>query len=713
MKIATYLSSALFLLSANYLQAQNLPVESKSDQLPSVAKPQKNNQYTDQMIVKMQSASEYDHAKFIKNAQQVTGENFSYVRALGDGTGHVMKLDRMVSLEEMNRIAVIIKQIDSSIKYVKADARMFPMATTPNDEFFASRQWNLQSSATQGLNLPDAWDYTTGSSDVVVAVLDTGILKDHVGFDSARLLTGYDMVSANNVDGAFSKAGDTDGQDDNPNDEGDWVTSAENLDGSGEFFNCEVTDSTWHGTHVAGIIGAATNDGNGDGTGGGISGIDWNAKILPVRVLGKCGGYTSDIADGIRWAAGLSVTGIATDNLTPAKVINMSFGSVGVCDNDIQSAIDDARTAGSVVIVAAGNDSALASDSTPANCENVIVVAAHDQDGELSASSNKGSVVDVMAPGGTPATTCNDDAQEAIYSLGDGSETDAAIPDNSYICREGSSMAAAHVSGVASLMLAGNPNLTPDEIENSIKLSARSFVTDSSCDITADTCGSGIADAAAAVLTVAIPNTLSAIDVTSSQVGLSWADNSSFELGYQIERSDNNTPYKRLIIASPDENAYTDSSLIVDGTTYFYRVRMITVSGLNDAIEEIEVFTDISVPTYLTGRSSSSQINLSWVDNSATEDGVKIERSLDGVNYTQIASVAADVTSYDDTNILAESFYYYRVKAYQDLNNAESVYSSSAALSTSSSEKGAGGLHWYLILVLLFMVGRSTSIKFN
>ncbi len=387
----------------------------------------------------------------------------------------------------------------------------------------------------------------------------------------------------------------------------------------------------------------------------------------------------------------------------------MSFGSVGICDSDIQTAIDEARTAGSVVIVAAGNDSASASDSTPANCENVIVVAAHDQAGELSVSSNKGSTVDVMAPGGNPATTCNDDTQEAIYSLGDSGAT-AANLDNVYLCQEGSSMAAAHISGVASLMLAGNPSLTPDEIEAVIKLSARSFVLDSSCDITADTCGSGIADAAAAILTSALPSALAAIDVTSSQIGLSWADNSSFELGYEIERSDDNSVFKRLVITSENENTYTDSSLIVDGTVYFYRVSMITASGLNEAIEGIEVLTDISVPTYLTGRSSSSQISLSWIDNSVTEDGFKIERSTDGVNYTQIASVAADVTSYDDSNISAESFYYYRVKAYKDSNNTDSVYSGVTALSTPSSEKGAGSMQWYFLLALLFVVRRQKNL---
>ena len=798
MKIATYLSSALFLLSGNYLQAHAPLMDGKSNSHSKTHQAQKFSQYTDQIIVKLKTAKAYDQVKFIKLAEEATGKIFTHVRSFSDGFGHVIKLGEMASLEEMNDIALSLKEINSSIQYVKADTRMFPMATTPNDEFFANRQWNLQSSATQGLNLPAAWDFTTGSSDVVVAVLDTGVLKDHVGFDSTRLLDGFDMVSANNVDGAFTKSGDGDGQDSDPNDEGNWVTNLESTDGAGEFFGCTETSSTWHGTHVAGIIGAASNDGNGDGSGGGISGIDWNTKILPVRVLGKCGGYTSDIIDGIRWAAGLEVTGITT-NSNPADVINMSFGTVNACDITLQSAIDDARTAGSVVVVAAGNDSALAIDSTPANCENVIVVAAHDQNGELSTSSNSGVNVDVIAPGGNTATTCNDDSQEAIYSLGDGG-TQMADLDNSYICHEGSSMAAAHVSGVASLMLAGNPSLTPDEIETAIKQTARSFVGGTTCETNNDTCGIGIVDAASAIASAIAPSDLTmenvdydiqftwqdnsqietgfkiersvdsgdfedvatiatnittyldenvqdlattlyrvsaikgeavsesveitvtdqalapasnliAQEVTNNQVKLTWLDASNSELGYQIDRSDNDkTNFKRLHITSANISAYTDASLI-DGTHYFYKIQTITESGLNDAIEEIEIFTNISEPTFLTGRASSSQISLSWVDNAATETGFKVERSIDGVNYSQIASVTSDITAYTDNTVSGSSFYYYRVKAYKDSNDSESVYSEITSLSTPSSTKGAGSVHWYLLFVLLFLLKRSYLVK--
>ena len=207
MKIATYLSSALFLLSGNYLQAKAVEDVTSSQPQP-LAKTQKVGQYTDRIIVKMNESQKYGHEKIVEMAIEATGEKISYVRAFSDGTGLVLKLDRMAKLEDVQEIALAIKNTQPNVKYAKPDVRMFPMATTPNDEFFTTRQWNLQSSATQGLNLPAAWDYTTGSSDVVVAVLDTGILKDHTGFDSARLLAGFDMVSI------IERAGDADGQDD-------------------------------------------------------------------------------------------------------------------------------------------------------------------------------------------------------------------------------------------------------------------------------------------------------------------------------------------------------------------------------------------------------------------------------------------------------------------------------------------------------------------
>lgn len=182
----------------------------------------------------------------------------------------------------------------------------------PNDPQYTN-QWHYK--GTYGIDAPAAWDIITGSTDIVVAVIDTGICN-HADL-AGRYLPGYDFVSDVLV------ANDGGGRDGDASDPGDWITAAE--DGSGYFAGCGASDSSWHGTHVAGTIGAASNNNFG------VAGINWVSKILPVRVLGKCGGNTSDIIDGMRWAAGLTVAGVPA-NPYPAKVLNMSLGGSGACD---------------------------------------------------------------------------------------------------------------------------------------------------------------------------------------------------------------------------------------------------------------------------------------------------------------------------------------------------------------------------------------------
>ncbi len=160
-----------------------------------------------------------------------------------------------------------------------------------------------------------------GSTGVVIAVLDTGVLYDHPdlgrGDRGGKLLPGFDFVSASHM------TNDGDGRDANPSDPGDWVDSSDKTNPL--FTNCDIAGSSWHGTRVAGMIGALTNNS------AGVAGLDWNSFILPVRVLGKCGGIDSDILAGMRWAAGLHVAGVP-DNPTPARILNLSLGSDGACE---------------------------------------------------------------------------------------------------------------------------------------------------------------------------------------------------------------------------------------------------------------------------------------------------------------------------------------------------------------------------------------------
>jgi serine protease len=332
---------------------------------------------------------------------------------------------------------------------------------TPNDPLYTN-QWNYFD-ATAGLRLPAAWDKSTGAG-INVAVIDTGY-RPHVDL-KGQILQGYDFITSTVI------ANDGNGRDSDASDPGDAVVAGEC--GSGSPSQDEA--SSWHGTHVAGTIAALTNNGVG------VSGVAFGAKIVPARVLGKCGGYTSDIADAIIWSSGGAVSGVPA-NANKARVINMSLGGSGSCDTTTQNAINSARSRGTVVVVAAGNSNVNASNSSPANCVGVIAVAAVGKTGGKASYSNYGAIVDVAAPGG--------DAGAGILSTLNSGQT-APASDN-YAYYMGTSMATPHVAGVVALMLSKNPNLTPNDVESKLKSSARAFPA------TCSGCGSGIVDASAAV----------------------------------------------------------------------------------------------------------------------------------------------------------------------------------------------------------------------
>ena len=350
---------------------------------------------------------------------------------------------------------------------------LFP-ALTPNDPRY-SDQWDLF--GTNGINAPAAWDITTGSSSVVVADIDTGITS-HVDL-SGRTVSGYDFISDPVV------ANDNDGRDQDPSDPGDWVSAQDIINNPTKFTSCRIQNSSWHGTHTAGTIGAIGNNGVG------VAGINWNSMILPVRVLGKCGGATSDVIDGLRWAAGLPVTGVL-NNTHAAKVLNLSLGGPGVCSTAWNQAISDVNSAGAVVVVAAGNNTADASGYTPASCNGVITVAATNQAGGRADYSNFGATVEISAPGGQQMLPS--DPTGILSTLNTGITVPLA---DTYAYYQGTSMAAPHVTGVVSLMFSVNPNLTPSEVLSILQSTARPFPPLSTCNTSL--CGSGMLDAGAAV----------------------------------------------------------------------------------------------------------------------------------------------------------------------------------------------------------------------
>ena len=310
-----------------------------------------------------------------------------------------------------------------------------PLPGAPNDSRWG-QQWNLAANPGVGVGVREAWRYGRGKG-TVLAVVDSGIIA-HPEFEG-RILPGYDFISN------ASSANDGDGRDADPSDPGNWA-SKEDVD-SGEFNeDCKESPSDWHGTHVAGIALAAADNGVG------IAGIAPLAKLLPVRVIGKCSGSNRDLIDGMRWAAGLEVSG-APVNENPADVINLSLGGEGSCSGQLQSAVDEIIALGVMIVAAVGNEAKDASLYSPANCFGTATVGALTVSGTLATYSNFGSFVDLSAPGG--------DTGLAIISTVDrGTTTPVGAGYASY---RGTSMAAPHLSGVL-LIARGYDPLTPSGV---------------------------------------------------------------------------------------------------------------------------------------------------------------------------------------------------------------------------------------------------------
>ena len=388
------------------------------------------------------------------------------------------------------------------VAYVEPDRRMTAVLS-PNDTNYAS-QWDLFESV-GGQNQPSAWDISTGAG-IRVAVIDTGITP-HSDL-SGQTVGGYDFISSS------TEARDGNGRDSNPNDEGDWFNSTEC--GTGY-----ASNSSWHGTHVAGTVAALTNNAKG------VAGVAFGSKIVPVRVLGRCGGSTSDIVDAIVWSSGGSVSGVPA-NANPARVINMSLGGSGSCGS-FQAAINTARNNGTVVVVAAGNSNANVSGFSPANCSGIISVAATDRQGNRASYSNYGTGITVSAPGGETATTTNG----ILSTLNNGTTTQGA---EGYAYYQGTSMAAPHVAGLAAQVLALNSSLSPDQVRNFITGNARALPGTCSGG-----CGAGIINALATLQAVGGGGSNAApvanFSFTTSGLTANFTDSSSDSDGSVVSRS--------------------------------------------------------------------------------------------------------------------------------------------------------------------------------
>jgi serine protease len=463
-------------------------------------------------------------------------------RAMSGGAS-VLRLESPLKLSDAKAVAARIAA-DPEVQYAEPDLPVHAMAVPP-DNSYAVRQWHFfaansvfsdtgtqlnatakQFTAVGAANLPAAWDITQGSPSIVVALVDAGVTLTHPEV-AAALLLGFDFVSsdAGGLPNNFV-ANDGDGRDPDPTDPGDWITAAEKTDSvTGPACDDGVTgqsDSSWHGTHMAGTIVGQWGNGVGSSPPPGTStaGIAPNARLLPVRALGKCGGTSSDVADAIVWAAGLAVPNVPA-NPNPARIINLSLGSQGgACSSTYNAAVQ--AVSGQALVVAASGNNGAAGVSSPANCPGVLAVTAHTINGENADYANVGPEVGISSPGGgTPTqlmTGAAIDTDNGFYTWSSilfgqttPGSTDGGTPPRSGPAIggfAGTSGATANVSGVAALVLSAKPSLTPSQLRTALVGHTRPHPAGGFCATGqggAGQCGSGLLDAGAAVASVAPP----------------------------------------------------------------------------------------------------------------------------------------------------------------------------------------------------------------
>ena len=433
---------------------------------------------------------------------------------------------------------------DPDVEYAEVNQRRYAHHVAPNDTLYMSEQWYFQPvSATipASIDAQTGWDITTGSANLVIADIDTGVLFDHPDLltttNGGRLISpGYCFISDSFVANNASCPGP------DATDPGDWVTTADlgQSECSGQQTN---SDSTWHGTQTAGLLGAISNNGIG------ITGLTWQTQILPLRALGKCGGQDSDIATAMLYAAGIPVApnGTLITNPNPAKVINMSLGGTGSCPSTYADVISQVTAKGVLIVASAGNESGPV--DAPGNCPGVAAVAGLRQDGSKSGFSSLGPEVALSAPAGNcvnnpPLTGANPCVYPMTTTFNSGKTTEAINTYSDQVNNPslGTSFSAPLVSGIGALMASVNANLNSCQLitrlkEGSVAFPQASTTSTTACHVPADandvqsfclctldgkTCGAGMANAPGALQAALRP--IAAVTVPSSvSAGQSFA----------------------------------------------------------------------------------------------------------------------------------------------------------------------------------------------
>jgi len=620
-----------------------------------------------------------------------------------------LRLPKDMTVEE----ALEIYRNDPDVEYAEPNYLRYAAATTPNDTFF-SNLWGLNN-----INAPEAWDITTGNSNVVVAVLDSGVDYNHPDL-AANIWTNPGEIAGN-------------GFDDDGNGKIDDARGWDFVDDDND-----PMDSDDHGTHVAGTIAAEGNNS------AGITGVVWTAQIMPLRFLDAFGSGT--VADAIE------AIDYAIDN--GAKIINASYGSYTFSPLE-RDAIATARDAGILFVAAAGNDnwnndSATKHYPSSYDLANIIAVAATDQSDARASFSNYGvTSVDVAAPG-TFILSARPDRRTVWsndFDDGDISNWSTGGSNNSW--------------GVTNEYNRSSPNSLTDFPYSNYVGGTDSYAQTENIDLSSS---------AGSKLTFwwrgNIPESGDYFSVQASTDGMSWTTlylkigNQIGQLWYGTVSSfiettadlgaydGSNTFYLRFRFQSdPDldvgEGWFIDDVEVTAADTsyvnpqgqyyqYFQGTSMATphVAGLAALIWGLDlgqtyaqvkqrILNGVEVKSGLKGTimtggrinaynsvrnapnspsnlsataASSSKINLNWSDNSYGEDGFKIERKTGASGiYSLIAVTAANATSYSDTGLDELTTYHYRVSAYLGINSSDFSADTSATTTATTSSSGGGG----------------------
>lgn len=557
------------------------------------------------------------------------------------------------------RDGIIKYMLDPSVEYAEPNY-IRRINRIPNDTYF-NQQWALlntgQFNGTPGSDIKatDAWDINTGSNNVVIAVIDTGMDYNHPDLFKNRWVNEAEIPDNGIDDDGDGKVDDIFGW--------DFTTCARFDPVTGGCLTPKVQDKdpmddNGHGTHVSGIIGASGNNGTG------VSGVMWDARIMPLKILNAYG--EGSIADEI---AALDYVVMMKNRGVNIRAVNASFGG-GVYSSAEYDAISKVNNSGIIFVTAAGNggddDLGDNNDITPSypanyNLPNIVAVAATDQNDNLASFSNYGpQSVHVAAPG--------------VRIL--------SITANGLYYSSGTSMATPHVTGLVGLLCSEYPSFSLSQIKSTLIK-----YVDILPSLSGKIKSGGRINAYKALSSLLSPSGLKANNILSNSISLQWTDRATGEDGYKLERKEGNGSYSLISTLPLNSYSYQDAT-VTDGLSYSYRVRAFNDIAESNYSDEVVAVTPLKAPSNLSLSAEVFKVTLRWTDNSSSEEGFRIERKGPDGAYVMIATTGANITTYVDGNLQPSTTYSYRVKAY-NLVAGESL-PVEATVTTGSNPSAAG-----------------------